>query len=543
MPLSPSAHLDTFCRDRLPPQDQWPEFRFDLPELNYPERLNCAAELLEETAARVGHTRPCLSSPSRTWSYGQVIRHTNQLAQVLTEDFGLQPGNRVLLRGPNNPWLAAAWLAVIKAGGVAVTTMALLRAREIATIVALTEPSLAICDHRFAGDLAAGAPALTALHYGGEGPDDLAARCAAKDGRFTPVGTAADDVAMLASTSGTTGQPKVAMHFHRDVLATADTFSRYLIRPRPDDVFTGTPPLGFTYGLGGLLLFPLRAGASALLIERATPTELADAIAAHGVTVLSTAPTAYRAMLAAGKAPALKKLQRCVSAGEHLPKSVWEEFREATGLSIIDGIGSTEMLHIFIASADRDIRPGSTGRAVPGYRATILDENGDEVPDGEPGRLAVRGPTGCRYLADERQRTYVQHGWNITGDTYVRDADGYYWFQARSDDMIISAGYNIAGPEVEEALLGHPDVLEVAVVGAPDPDRGMVVQAYVVLREGAAPDPAKVAELQEFAKASIAPYKYPRVIEFVPELPKTISGKTQRFRLRQMAEQKLRALD
>jgi 2-aminobenzoate-CoA ligase len=539
MELSPSAHLDTFCRDRLPPPDQWPEFRFGLPELNYPDRLNCAAELLDTTAASVGHGRGCLSSPAGTWTYGQTIRQTNQLAQVLTEDFGLRPGNRVLLRGPNNPWLAAAWLAVIKAGGVAVTTMALLRAREIATVVTLTEPSLAICDHRFAEDLAAGAPALTTLHYGGEGPDDLTARCAAKDGTFTPVETAADDVAMLASTSGTTGQPKVAMHFHRDVLATADTFSKYLIRPRPDDVFTGTPPLGFTYGLGGLLLFPLRAGASTLLIERATPAELADAIAAHGVTVLSTAPTAYRAMLAAGKAPALKNLQRCVSAGEHLPKSVWDEFREATGLAIIDGIGSTEMLHIFVAAADRDIRPGSTGKAVPGYRATILDEHGEEVPDGEPGRLAVQGPTGCRYLSDERQKNYVQHGWNITGDTYVRDADGYFWFQARSDDMIISSGYNIAGPEVEEALLSHPDVLEVAVIGAPDAGRGTVVQAYVVLREGTAADAAKVAELQEFTKSSIAPYKYPRVIEFVSELPKTISGKTQRYRLRQMAGEKL----
>jgi 2-aminobenzoate-CoA ligase len=377
--------------------------------------------------------------------------------------------------------------------------------------------------------------------YGGDGPDDLAARCAAKDGTFTPVDTAADDVAMLASTSGTTGQPKVAMHFHRDVLATADTFSKYLIKPHRDDVFTGTPPLGFTYGLGGLLLFPLRAGASTLLIERATPAELADAIAAHGVTVLSTAPTAYRAMLAAGKAPALKQLRRCVSAGEHLPRSVWEDFRQATGLAIIDGIGSTEMLHIFIAAADDDIRPGSTGTAIPGYRAAILDERGEEAPDGEPGRLAVQGPTGCRYLSDERQRTYVQHGWNITGDTYIRDADGYFWYQARSDDMIISAGYNIAGPEVEEALLGHPDVLEVAVIGAPDPGRGMVVQAYVVLREGAAADPAKVAELQDFTKSSIAPYKYPRMIEFVSELPKTISGKTQRYRLRQMAGEKLQA--
>jgi len=542
MRLSPSAHLDTFCRDRLPPQEQWPEFRFSLPELSYPERLNCAAELLDATAARVGYGRGCLHSVTETWSYGKTIQLTNQLAQVLTEDSGLQPGNRVLLRGPNSPWLAAAWLAVVKAGGVVVTTMALLRPREIATIVGLTQPSLALCDHRFAADLAAGAPALTTIHYGGEGPADLAARCAAENGTFTPVDTAADDVAMLASTSGTTGQPKVAMHFHRDVLAAADTFSKYLIRPRPNDVFTGTPPLGFTYGLGGLLIFPLRAGASTLLLERATPPELADAIAAHGVTVLSTAPTAYRAMLAAGKAPALKNLQRCVSAGEHLPKSVWEEFHQATGLAIIDGIGSTEMLHIFIAAADGDIRPGSTGKAIPGYRATILDENGDEVHDGEPGWLAVQGPTGCRYLADERQRNYVQHGWNITGDTYIRDADGYYWFQARSDDMIISAGYNIAGPEVEEALLGHPDVVEVAVVGAPDPSRGMIVQAFVVLREGAAADAAKVAELQDFAKQSIAPYKYPRTVEFVSELPKTISGKTQRFRLRQMAEEKTRAL-
>jgi len=546
MRLAPSAYSDTFCRDRLPPPGQWPQFRFDLPELRYPERLNCAAELLDVTAAREGPGRPCLLSPTETWTYGETVLRTSQLAQVLTEDFGLRPGNRVMLRGPNTPWLAAAWLAVIKAGGVAVTTMALLRPREIAAIVGMTQPSLALCDHRFAADLAAGAPELTTITYGGH-PDEatgLAARCAAKDGTFTAVATAADDVAMLASTSGTTGQPKVAMHFHRDVLATCDTFAKYLIKPRRDDVFTGTPPLGFTYGLGGLLLFPLRAGASALLLERATPAELADAIAAHGVTVLSTAPTAYRAMLAAGKAKgpgALKNLRRCVSAGEHLPKSVWEEFHQATGLAIIDGIGSTEMLHVFIAAADDDIRPGSTGRAVPGYRAVVLDEDGAQVPDGSPGRLAVQGPTGCRYLSDERQRNYVQHGWNITGDTYIRDADGYFWFQARSDDMIISAGYNIAGPEVEEALLGHPDVLEVAVIGAPDQGRGMVVQAYVVLREGVAADEAKAADLQEFAKATIAPYKYPRVVEFVSELPKTISGKTQRFRLRQMAGQKLQA--
>jgi 2-aminobenzoate-CoA ligase len=375
---------------------------------------------------------------------------------------------------------------------------------------------------------------------GGSG-GELNVRCAAKDGRFSAVSTAADDVAMLAPTSGTTGQPKVTMHFHRDILATADTFSKFVIKPRPDDIFTGTPPLGFTYGLGGLLLFPLRAGASTLLIERATPAELADAIEVHGVTVLSTAPTAYRAMLAAGRASSLRNLRRCLSAGEHLPKSVWEEFRQATGISIIDGIGSTEMLHVFISAEGDDIKPGATGQAVPGYRARIVDDHGEQVPDGQPGRLAVQGPTGCRYLSGDRQGSYVQQGWNITGDTYVRDADGYYWFQARSDDMIISAGYNIAGPEVEEALLGHPDVLEVAVIGVPDTDRGMIVHAFVVLREGVARDPAKVTELQDFTKKSIAPYKYPRAVEFVAELPKTISGKTQRYRLRQLAAERLQA--
>jgi 2-aminobenzoate-CoA ligase len=539
MRLSPSAHLDTFCRDRLPPADQWPQFRFELPALAYPERLNCAAELLDATAARLGAGRPCLRSVTGTWTYGETVRLTNQLAQVLTEDFGLRPGNRVLLRGPNHPWLAAAWLAVIKAGGVAVTTMALLRPGEIAAITALTEPALALCDARFAADLAAAAPGLTTMHYGPG--SDLAARCAAKDGVFRAVQTAADDVAMLAPTSGTTGQPKVTMHFHRDVLATADTFSAFVVKPRPDDVFTGTPPLGFTYGLGGLLLFPLRAGASTLLIERATPAELADAIAAHKVTVLSTAPTAYRAMLAAGAAASLANLRRCLSAGEHLPQAVWEEFRQATGISIIDGIGSTEMLHVFISAAGEDIRPGATGRTVPGYLAQIVDQDGEQVPDGQPGRLAVQGPTGCRYLSGDRQLSYVQRGWNITGDTYVRDAEGYYWFQARSDDMIISAGYNIAGPEVEEALLAHPDVLEVAVVGAPDPDRGMIVHAFAVLRPGAAADAAKVTELQDFAKQAIAPYKYPRVIEFVAELPKTISGKTQRYRLRQLTADRRQA--
>ena len=536
MQLSPSAHTDTFCRDHLPAADDWPDLRFDLPELAYPDRLNCAAELLETTISAHGADRPCLLSAGESWSYGDLLRVSSQIAQVLTEDLGLVPGNRVLLRGPNNPWLVACWFGVLRAGGVAVATMSLLRAGELATICEIGQVTLALCDSRFTAALAeAAVPGMRTVAYGGSEPDDLTQLASRKAPWAAAVPTAADDVAMIAFTSGTTGRPKATMHFHRDVLATADTYSAHVLKPRPDDVFTGTPPLAFTFGLGGAVIFPLRAGASVLLLEKATPAELAEQIAARGVTVCFTAPTAYRAMIASGQAPLLRGLRRPVSAGEHLSAATWQAFYDATGVKIIDGIGSTELLHIFISSADEEIRPGATGRAVPGYLAEVLGEDGKPVPDGETGRLAVKGPTGCRYLADDRQRAYVRDGWNITGDTYRRDADGYFWYQARSDDIIISSGYNIAGPEVEEALLGHPEVTECGVVGVPDEARGQIVKAYVVLAGGASGDDAKARELQDFVKERIAPYKYPRAIEFLPALPRTNTGKLQRYRLRDLA--------
>ena len=536
MQLSPSAHVDTFCRDSLPPASQLPDLQFTLPGLHYPDRLNCAEALLDQTVEARGPDRPCLLSEGQTWSYGDLLRSSNQVARVLTEELGIAAGNRVLLRGPNNPWLAACWLGVIKAGGVVVTTMALLRAGELAAICDIARVDLALCDHRFTAELAAaGVPALRIVSYGGDGHDDLVQRAARQPASFSAVATAADDVAMVAFTSGTTGRPKAAMHFHREVLATADTFSARVLRPAPDDIFTGTPPLAFTYGLGGLLIFPLHAGAATLLLEKATPAELADNIAARGVTICSTAPTAYRAMLAAGKARQLRGLRRPVSAGEHLSAAVWQAFFDATGVKIIDGIGSTEILHIFISAADEAIRPGSTGLPVPGYQAAILDEDGKQVPDGQPGRLAIKGPTGCKYLADDRQRDYVQDGWNLTGDTYIRAGDGYFWYQARSDDIIVSSGYNIAGPEIEEVLLSHPDVTECGVVGVPDEARGQLVTAYVVLRDGASADAAKIGELQDFVKQKIAPYKYPRAINFLPALPRTNTGKLQRYRLRELS--------
>jgi 2-aminobenzoate-CoA ligase len=534
MDLSPSAHVDTFCRDSLPPAEQWPEMLFDLAELKYPDRLNCAAALLDDTAARLGADRRCLLSPTQRWTYGDLMQRANAVAQVLVDDLGLVPGNRVLLRGPNNPWLVACWFGVLKAGGVVVTTMPLLRAGELATICEVARIDLALCDARFTNDLAAAdVPGMRIVEYGAADPDDMTSRAAAKDGRFEAVPTAADDVALLAFTSGTTGRPKATMHFHRDVLAICDTFSAHVLRPRPDDLFVGSAPLAFTFGLGGHVLFPLHVGAASLLLERATPEVLPDAVAEHAATVLFTSPTAYRMMLAGGDIGRLASLRRCVSAGEPLPKAVWQAFHDATGLRIIDGIGSTEMLHIFIAAADDDIRPGSTGLPVPGYQAAVVDEAGWPVPDGTIGRLAVRGPTGCRYLADERQTAYVQHGWNITGDTYVRDADGYYWYQARNDDMIITAGYNIAGPEVEDALIAHPDVVDCGVVGAPDPERNMIIKAYVVLRAGVTGDESEARALQEFVKQRIAPYKYPRLVEFVTDLPRTNTGKLQRFKLRE----------
>jgi 2-aminobenzoate-CoA ligase len=532
--LSPSAHVDSFCRDHLPPADQWPELVFDLPELRYPDRLNCATRLLDGAVRRWGPDRPCVLSLTSTWTYGELLARANQVAGVLVR-LGVVPGNRVLLRGTNSPWFAACWLGVLKAGAVAVATMPMLRAHELTKIVDASAPTLALTEHGLAAELDAVGSGLPVVTYGGPGPDDLVALAACAPTEFADVDTAADDVALLAFTSGTTGTPKATMHFHRDVLAIADTFSRHVLRPRPDDLFIGTPPLAFTFGLGGLLVFPLHAGAATLLLGPTAPAQLAELAAAHGATVMFTAPTAYRAILASDRADLLAGLRRAVSAGEALPAAVAERFFEVTGRRLIDGIGATEMLHVFISAADDEARPGATGRVVAGFRAAILDGAGRPVPDGIPGLLAVKGPTGCRYLADDRQRSYVRNGWNMTGDTYVRDAEGYFHYRARSDDMIVSSGYNIAGPEVEEVLLRHPDVAECAVVAAPDAARGAVVAAYVVLRAGAPAGPEKVAELQAFAKSLAAPYKYPRRVEFVTELPRNPSGKVQRFLLRQRA--------
>lgn len=534
MELSPSAHVDSFTRDHLPPAEQWPVLEFTLPELQYPDRLNAAAVLIDDAVATFGPDRPALHTPDgETWTYGELQQRANQVAQVLAEDLGVVPGNRVLLRGPNNPWLVAAWLGVLKAGAVVVTTMPVLRASEVAKICELTRPAVAISDHRFAAELPHALGADTAVvTYGANDDGDLTARCASKSGAFDNVATAADDVALLGPTSGTTGMPKITMHFHRDILANADTFARHILKPTADDVFAGSPPLAFTFGLGGLVVFPLRFGASSLLTERATPMELAGHAAAAGATVLFTAPTAYRAILKDGAADLLKGLRLAVSAGEHLPKETWEAVLAATGLTLVNGIGATEMLHVFISAAGEDVRPGATGLAVPGFRATILDADGNEAGPNEPGRLAVIGPTGCRYLDDERQLNYVHDGWNITGDTFLRDEDGYFYYQARSDNMIISSGYNIGAPEVEAAIDQHPDVVENAVVGRPDPERGSVVCAFIVLREGVQPDDAKRKEIQDFVKATIAPYKYPRDVRFVTELPRNPSGKLQHFRLR-----------
>ncbi|MEZ0089510.1 AMP-binding protein [Streptacidiphilus sp. EB129] len=532
MHLLPSAHLDGFARDHLPAADDWPELRFDLPELRYPDRLNCGAELLDRTIAEHGAERPCLwTEDGGGWSYGELRDHTDRIARVLTEELGVRPGNRVLLRGSTTPWLVACWLAVMKAGAVAVTVLAAQRRGELATMVEIADVRYALCDSRVLDELlAVEAPPLRVTGF-----DELRDRAAKQSGApFTAVPTSSDDVALIAFTSGTTGRPKGCMHFHRDVLAIADTFSRHVLRPTPDDVFAGTPPLGFTFGLGGLVVFPLRAGASSVLLEAPGPTTLPALIERHRISVLFTAPTAYRVLLDHLDEADLSSLRRCVSAGENLPAATWQAWSDRTGLRLINGIGATELLHIFISAADEDARPGVTGTPVPGFRARVVDADGAEVPDGTPGLLAVQGPTGCRYLDDPRQRDYVRDGWNLTGDTYIRDPEGRYHYQARADDMIISSGYNIAGPEVEEALLRHPDVREAAVIGVPDPARGQLVTAFVVLADGVPPDQATVKTLQDFVKGAISAYKYPRAIEFRDALPRTPTGKLQRFKLRSL---------
>jgi len=538
--MIPSAHVDHFARDNLPPRSQWPDFLFTLPELRYPDRFNCAVELLDRWIAQGHGDRPCLITAAETLTYHRFAERVNRIANVLTRECGLVPGNRVLLRGPNNPMMVAAYLAVIKACGVVVATMPLLRAKEIAYPLVKASIKLALCDRRLAEEMEkarAAAPALEhVVYWGGGAADDLDALMARPGYEsFTPCDTASDDVCLIGFTSGTTGEPKGTMHFHRDMLATCDSYGRHVLRAGSEDRFIGSPPLAFTFGLGGLVLFPLRIGASTILLEKAPPDELLAAIERHRATVCFTAPTAYRAMLGKLADHDVSSLRKCVSAGEALPKATFEAWQAATGVRIMDGIGATEMLHIFIGSPEHEIRPGATGRPVPGYEARILDDDGREAPPGTLGRLAVRGPTGCRYLADDRQSKYVQGGWNVTGDTYVMDADGYFWYQTRSDDMIISAGYNIAGPEVEAALLAHPAVAECGVVGAPDDERGQIVTAYVVVAAGLAGDAALTKQLQDHVKATIAPYKYPRAIVYVADLPKTQTGKLQRFELRRRA--------
>ena len=528
----PSAHVDTFARDRLPAPKDLPEFLFEGPELQFPAQLNCATELLDRHVAEGRGGRLALQGAGVRWTYADLQAQANRIAHVLVRDLGLVPGNRVLLRGANSPMLAACWFAVVKAGGIAVGTMPLLRARELVAIVDKAQVTHALCDARLAEELALARPDCPTLkqvlHFGGE----LEARAAAQPADFANVDTAADDTCLMAFTSGTTGVPKGTLHFHRDVMAATRCWPPHVLRATPDDVFIGSPPLAFTFGLGGLLVFPLAIGASAVLVEKVAPDALLPAIAQYRATVCFTAPTSYRAMAAQVAQHDIRSLRKCVSAGEALPAATRQLWRQATGIEIIDGIGSTELFHIFISADESQARPGATGLPVPGYVAAILDEQGQPLPPGQVGRLAVKGPTGCKYLDDPRQSTYVQNGWNLTGDAYLQDADGQFVYQARTDDMIISGGYNIAGPEVEGALLLHPAVAECGVVGLADEARGMIVKAFVVLKPGVAGDAALAQALQDFVKQTIAPYKYPREIEFRTSLPRTETGKLQRFRLK-----------
>jgi 2-aminobenzoate-CoA ligase len=532
-----TAHVDTFARDHLPPRELWPHFTFDLPELQYPARINCARILLDAALDEEGYgPQTVLHSEEGSWSWSHLRECTDRIARVLVSDLGIVPGNRVLLRAPNSPLLAAAWLAVMKTGAIAVTSMPMLRAAELATMADKARIDHALCDVRLIDELRRAAAATGRLkHIMSFGDGVLEAAMQRHREPYEAIDTSRDDVCMLAFTSGTTGQPKATMHCHRDVLAMADIVARHLLQTQPADVYLGSPPLAFTFGLGALLVFPLRFRAASVMLERPTAETLLESVQRFRCTCLFTAPTMYRVLAPLAAQYDLTSLTRCVSAGEPLPKATSDLWYEATELRLIDGLGSTEMIHIFISAAGENVRPGSTGRALPGYEACVLNEQGAAIGRGHTGKLAVRGPTGCRYLDDARQSDYVINGWNVTGDWYRIDEDGYFWFQGRTDDMIISAGYNIAGPEVEDALLAHEAVRECAVIGAPDTERGSIVKAFVVLHDNSAAGADLVRELQDFVKGAIAPYKYPRAIEFVDSLPKTENGKIKRFMLRQQA--------
>ncbi|MED5598988.1 AMP-binding protein [Janthinobacterium sp. P210006] len=522
---------DDFARAHLPPRELWPQLCLDLPELQYPPRLNCAAALLDAAVAGGGGGRTAILADGQRWTYAQLAQQVDRIAHVLQADLRLIPGNRVLLRGANTPMMAACLLAVLKAGCIAVPTMPLLRARELSTIAAKAEVNAVLCAHGLRAELdgMSGLPRM--LCFGAEGAE-LEQRMAAHASPFAAHDTAADDVCLISFTSGTTGVPKGTMHMHRDLLAICDCFPRSMLQVRADDIFIGTPPLAFTFGLGGLLLFPLRFGAATVLLEKLTPDTLLRAIAAYQATICFTAPTFYRQMAPLAASHDVRSLRLSVSAGEALPLATRDAWQEATGLAMTDGIGATEMLHIFISATGDGIRRGAIGKAIPGYQACIVDDAGVVQPPGVTGRLAVKGPTGCRYLSDPRQHEYVQNGWNLTGDTFEMDGDGYFYYRSRSDDMIVSAGYNIAGPEVEEALLRHPAVAECGVVGRADAGRGQIVEAHVVLKDGFQAGDVLAAELQDFVRQQIAPYKYPRAIRFLPALPRTETGKLQRFKLR-----------
>ena len=539
--LGPSAHIDTFSRDNLPPAAQWPDFR--LAGFDYPERLNVGVELTDRMVQKGFGDNTALIGNGRRRTYKELTDWTNRLARALVENYGVRPGNRVLIRAANNPAMVACWLAATKAGAVVVNTMPMLRASELAQIVDKARIALALCDTRLMDELVACAKDSRFLEqvvgFDGTANHDaeLDRIALTKPVRFEAVATGRDDVALLGFTSGTTGVPKATMHFHRDLLIIADGYAKDVLGVTPDDVFVGSPPLAFTFGLGGLAIFPLRFGAAATLLENASPSNMVEIIETYRATISFTAPTAYRAMLTAMDEGAdLSSLRLAVSAGETLPAPVFNDWMRRTGKPILDGIGATEMLHIFISNRLDDLAPGSTGKPVDGYEARIVDEDMNELPRGTIGRLAVRGPTGCRYLADGRQRTYVRDGWNLTGDSFMQDEAGYFHFAARSDDMIISAGYNIAGPEVEAALLTHADVRECAVIGIQDADRGQIVQAHIVLADGVAADAETAKRLQDHVKATIAPFKYPRSVKFTTALPKTQTGKIQRFQLRNQGQ-------
>ncbi len=531
-----------------PPRELWPRFGLDFPEAReWPAKLNIAEVLVDDNLKR--GDKPAILYEDRQIKYRELQLMINKFGNAL-KVLDVKPYDRVMLRLPNIPEFIVSSLAVQKLGAVSVPTFTLLKAKELSYIasdceakVLITTPSLLEDVEKAKGEL----KTIRHIVLADAKPSEVEAPYIAFDylmddfkeaTGLEPVRVDQDEVTLLLYTSGTTGPPKGCIHTHRHYLAVADCYAKNVLQAREDDVWGGPPTMAFAYGHTGLICNPLRHGATTSLVGsgRFEPASMFQLIEKHGISVFYGVPTAYRTMVALkherGKYD-FSSLRVCVTAGEPCPPSLYYTIKEFFGCEVLEHMGCTELFNGFISTRFGQVKPGSMGLAVPGYDVRILGDDGNEVKTGEVGHLAVAGPIGIRYWKlPEKQAESVRNGWNHTGDMAYKDEEGFFWFASRSDDIIKTAAYRVSPHEVEEALIKHGAVAEAGVIGVPDLERGQIIKAFIVLKPDHKPSSRLEEELRVFVKDQIAPYKAPKEVEFVKELPKTETGKIRRAELK-----------